>query len=70
MQSKISAFFKSPAHVPKSIDPPSVIDEDDDELAIWEQKEHHIFNTFHRRRSNPKMYALHRFHPPFPTSIF
>ncbi|XP_028757796.1 protein CHROMOSOME TRANSMISSION FIDELITY 7-like [Neltuma alba] len=34
MQSKIGAFFKSPIN-----------DNDDDELTIWEKKEHHIFNT-------------------------
>ncbi|XP_028784945.1 protein CHROMOSOME TRANSMISSION FIDELITY 7 [Neltuma alba] len=55
MQSKISSFFKSPAHAPKSIDPASVIDGGDDELAIWEKKEHHIFNTYERRRSVPKI---------------
>ncbi|KAF7804229.1 protein CHROMOSOME TRANSMISSION FIDELITY 7 [Senna tora] len=55
MQSKISSFFKSSASAPKSVDPPPVIDEEDDELAIWEKKEHQIFNTYQRRRSNPKI---------------
>ncbi|KAI9122009.1 hypothetical protein K1719_006698 [Acacia pycnantha] len=55
MQSKISAFFKSPAHAPKSIVPASDIDSDDDVLAIWEKKEHYIFNTYQRKCSDPKI---------------
>lgn len=60
MQSKISAFFKSSVSAPKSVDPPPPIDGDNDELTIWEKKEHQIFNTYQRRRSNSKMYALNR----------
>lgn len=60
MQSKISNFFKSSASAPISVDPPPVIDGDDDELEIWEKKEHQIFNTYQRRCLNSKTYALSR----------
>ncbi|XP_061344195.1 protein CHROMOSOME TRANSMISSION FIDELITY 7 [Gastrolobium bilobum] len=51
MQSKISDFFKNPS---ASSAPTTLThDDDNDELKIWENKHHHIFNTYHRRtRSN------------------
>ncbi|KAI9111277.1 hypothetical protein K1719_017689 [Acacia pycnantha] len=49
------AFLKSPAHAPKSVVPASDIDNNDDVPAIWEKKGHHIFNTYQRKRSNPKI---------------
>ncbi|CAJ1883026.1 unnamed protein product [Sphenostylis stenocarpa] len=45
MQSKISTFFKS---TPASSSP-----NNDDDLSIWENQQHHIINTYTRRRPNP-----------------
>ena len=52
MQAKISTFFKNPTSTstaPKSPDPPPIFDE----LTIWENKQHQIFNTYSRRAQNP-----------------
>jgi len=45
MQSKINAFFRS---TPSSSSP-----NDDHDLSIWENQQHHIINTYTRRRPNP-----------------
>ncbi|KAH7512247.1 protein CHROMOSOME TRANSMISSION FIDELITY 7 [Ziziphus jujuba] len=58
MQSKISAFFRSPSSsssfspAPKSPVPPPIIDAENDDLAIWENKDHQFFNTYSRRAPN------------------
>ncbi|KAF3442741.1 hypothetical protein FNV43_RR16658 [Rhamnella rubrinervis] len=54
MQSKISAFFKSTPSATQSPDSPPIIDGDDDELAIWERKEHQYFSTYSRRAPRPR----------------
>lgn len=51
MQSKISAFFKS-----TTSDSSSVSADNDDDLSIWEKQQHHIINTYTRRR--PKLNAV------------
>ncbi|KAL5545726.1 hypothetical protein UlMin_005413 [Ulmus minor] len=53
MQSKINKFFKptSCSSANESLDPPTILEEDD-ELAIWDKKEHQIFNTYTRRVPN------------------
>ncbi|KAI9152787.1 hypothetical protein LWI28_001197 [Acer negundo] len=47
MQPKISSFFKPSSS--SLIAPPLVFQEEDDELANWEKKEHIIVNTYQRR---------------------
>jgi len=45
MQSKITAFFTS--------SPASSSPNYDDDLSVWENQQHHIINTYTRRRPNP-----------------
>ncbi|XP_031255980.1 protein CHROMOSOME TRANSMISSION FIDELITY 7 [Pistacia vera] len=54
MQPKINSFFKpssssSSLPEPKSQDPTPIPEEEDDELAIWEKKQHVFVNTYKRR---------------------
>ncbi|KAK7337310.1 hypothetical protein VNO77_17876 [Canavalia gladiata] len=52
MQSKISAFFKSPS--PSASAPTSLpLHHDDDDLSIWENTQHKMINTYSRTRRNP-----------------
>ncbi|KAI4348887.1 hypothetical protein L6164_009553 [Bauhinia variegata] len=54
MQSKIGTFFKpSSASAHKSVDLPPCKGSDDDELTIWEKKQHRFFNMYQRRRLSP-----------------
>lgn len=50
MQSKISSFFKTPSASASAPAPAS----HNDDLAIWEKKQHHIFITYHRTRTSSK----------------
>ncbi|KAK7284786.1 hypothetical protein RJT34_19539 [Clitoria ternatea] len=52
MQRKINAFFKPP-----SASTPSSLPNDD--LSIWENKQHHILNTYRRTRRNPNAVNSH-----------
>lgn len=56
MQLKISNFFKCPSNSTPASTSTSLASEDDrdDDLSQWENKQHHIFNTYHRTRKNPK----------------
>ncbi|XP_050382664.1 protein CHROMOSOME TRANSMISSION FIDELITY 7 [Argentina anserina] len=56
MQSRISTFFKpsSSSIPPKPADPPPISDTDDDELSIWEEKQHQQLSTYKRRTPNPQ----------------
>ncbi|KAJ7964028.1 protein CHROMOSOME TRANSMISSION FIDELITY 7 [Quillaja saponaria] len=50
MQPKISAFFKSSSvSASKSSDPPLSLEGDDDELTLWDKRQHQFFNTYKRR---------------------
>ncbi|XP_004305586.1 PREDICTED: protein CHROMOSOME TRANSMISSION FIDELITY 7 [Fragaria vesca subsp. vesca] len=57
MQSKISTFFKpsssSSSVSPKPADPSPILHEDD-ELSIWEKKQHQQLSTYKRRAPNPQ----------------
>ncbi|TYG54116.1 hypothetical protein E1A91_D09G152300v1 [Gossypium mustelinum] len=54
MQSKINSFFKPPSSlsVERSNSPPVFSDDENDELATWEKRQHTIVNTYTRRPSN------------------
>ncbi|KAK9921455.1 hypothetical protein M0R45_029964 [Rubus argutus] len=54
MQSKISAFFKPSSVSPKPSDPPPIFNDDDEELSVWEKKQHQSFSTYKRRAPNPQ----------------
>ncbi|WVZ15437.1 hypothetical protein V8G54_013003 [Vigna mungo] len=62
MQSKISAFFRS---TPDSSSP-----NNDHDLSTWENQQHHIINTYTRRRVNPNpAYILVRYTYTFPAEF-
>ncbi|EXC21217.1 hypothetical protein L484_002227 [Morus notabilis] len=54
MQSKISTFFKSSSSFAaiESPEPPPITGEED-ELDVWEKKQHQFWNTYSRRSRNP-----------------